>query len=216
NGLFKFEKIKVNEIIAIDDLKLADKAVTCVLGQSGSGKSTLRRLLNNLNRPDKGEMLYQGQSLEEIDQITLRRKITMDSQTPVIFEGTIRDNLLIGLQFSEQDSVSDEVLKQILNRISLHKELNMDAADLSGGEQQRLALARVLLLDAEVFLLDEPSSALDDTTANNVIQTFVEQITKDGNTIIMVTHDKKLADLVADYMVCMDDYSLALPEKEGV
>lgn len=214
--MFKFEKIKVNEIIAIDDLMIADKAVTCVLGQSGSGKSTLLRLLNNLNSPDKGEILYQGQSLEEIDPVTLRRKITMVSQTPVIFEGTIRDNLLIGLQFSEQDSVSDEVLKQILNRISLHKELNMDAADLSGGEQQRLALARVLLLDAEVFLLDEPSSALDDTTANNVIQTFVEQIKKDGNTIIMVTHDKKLADLVADYMVCMDDYSLALSEKEGV
>src|SRR5699024_9458344 len=128
---------------------IADKAVTCVLGQSGSGKSTLLRLLYNLNSPDKGEILYQGKLLEEIDLVTLRRKITMVSQTPVIFEGTIRDNLLIGLQFSEQDSVSDEVLKQILNRISLHKELNMDAADLSGGEQQRLALARVLLLDAE-------------------------------------------------------------------
>jgi len=214
--LFKLEKIKVNGIIAIDDLMIADKAVTCIMGQSGSGKSTLLRLLNNLASFDEGEISYQGQSLQEIDPVILRRKITMVSQTPVIFDGTVRENLLIGLQFSGQDPVSDEVLKRILNKMSLHKELTTDAADLSGGEQQRLALARVMLLDAEVFLLDEPSSALDDTTANNVIQTFVEQIKKDGNTIIMVTHDKKLADLVADYMVCMDDYSLALPEKEGL
>src|SRR5690625_7245477 len=108
---------------------IADKAVTCVLGQSGSGKSTLLRLLNNLNSPDKGEILYQGQSLEEIDPVTLRRKITMVSQTPVIFEGTIRDNLLIGLQFSEQDSVSVVVLKQILYRFLLHKELNKYVSD---------------------------------------------------------------------------------------
>lgn len=206
----------MNKIIAIDDLSIADQAVTCVVGQSGSGKSTLLRLLNNLNSPDAGKILYQGQSLQEMDPVNLRRKITMVSQTPVIFEGTVRDNLLIGLQFSEQDLVSDEMLEQILKRMSLTKELNTDAADLSGGEQQRLALARVLLLNAEVYLLDEPSSALDDATATNVIQAFIKQVKNAGSTIIMVTHDRKLADLVADYTICMDDYSLALPEKEGV
>src|SRR5699024_12350427 len=118
---------------------------------------------------------------------TLSRKCSILSQTRVIIDGTVRENLLIGLQFSGQDPVSDEVLKRILNKMSLHKELNTDAADLSGGEQQRLALARVMLLDAEVFRLDEPSSALDDTTANNVIQAFVEQFKNDGNTIIMVS-----------------------------
>lgn len=214
--MFKIEKVKVNKIIAIDDLSIADQAVTCVVGQSGSGKSTLLRLLNNLNSPDAGKILYQGQSLQEMDPVNLRRKITMVSQTPVIFEGTVRDNLLIGLQFSEQDLVSDEMLEQILKRMSLTKELNTDAADLSGGEQQRLALARVLLLNAEVYLLDEPSSALDDATATNVIQAFIKQVKNAGSTIIMVTHDRKLADLVADYTICMDDYSLALPEKEGV
>lgn len=214
--MFELEKVKVNKIIAIDDLSIADQAVTCVVGQSGSGKSTLLRLLNNLNSPDAGKILYQGQSLQEMDPVNLRRKITMVSQTPVIFEGTVRDNLLIGLQFSGQDNVSDEVLEQILKRMSLTKELNTDAADLSGGEQQRLALARVLLLNAEVYLLDEPSSALDDATATNMIQAFIKQVKNAGSTIIMVTHDRKLADLVADYTICMDDYSLALPEKEGV
>lgn len=214
--MFKLVNVKVNEIMEIDELTIADQAVTCVVGQSGSGKSTLLRLLNNLFSPDEGEVLYQEKYLKVFDPVILRRKVTMVSQTPVIFDGTVRDNLLIGLQFSEQDPVTDQALNRMLKLVALDKELSTEAADLSGGEKQRLALARVMLLDAEVYLVDEPSSALDDTTAKDVIQTFVHHIKNNGKTIVMVTHDRNLAELVADYMIYMDDYSLALPEKEGV
>src|SRR5699024_6756973 len=140
------------------------------VGQSGSGKSTLLRLLNNLISPDAGKIHYQDESLHKIDPVLLRRKITMVAQTPVIFDGTVRDNLLIGLRFSEKEPVTDQIMVRMLKTMKLDKKLETDAADLSGGEKQRLALARVMLLDAEVFLLDEPSSALDDTTAKEVIQ----------------------------------------------
>lgn len=214
--MIRLEYVCVNEIIKIDDLTIGDKSVTCVVGQSGSGKTTLLRLLNNLDSPDEGEIRYHNELMRKLDPIILRRKITMVAQTPVIFDGTIRDNLLIGMQFAEQEAAGEQKMKQVLDTMALNKELDTDASDLSGGEEQRLALARALLLDAEVFLLDEPSSALDDTTARNVIQAFADQIRKDKKAIVMITHDRKLAELFADSVIDMDKYSLALPEKEGV
>lgn len=213
--MLKLKDICVDTIIKVNDLTIEEKAVTCVIGQSGSGKSTFLRLLNNLDDPSKGEVYYQDTPFHKMDPIQLRRKITMIPQTPVIFEGTIRENLQIGLKFSEKEVASDDDLQRVMQMMELDKGVEEDAENLSGGEKQRLALARNILLDATVFLLDEPTSALDDTTASHVIQNFVDYGKQKDKTIIMVTHDQDLAKSIADHFIHMDHYSQIIKEKEA-
>ncbi|MDF2524716.1 MAG: transporter ATP-binding protein, partial [Clostridiales bacterium] len=114
-------------------------------------------------------------------------------QTPVIFEGNIKENLLIGLNFSEKPAADEETLIYAMKRLSLHKDLNENAEKLSGGEKQRLALARVMLMRPEVLLLDEPSSALDDSTEHKVINQMIQFAKENHATVIIVTHSKEVA-----------------------
>lgn len=210
--MFKIEELIVKNVLKIKELKLHGSVVS-IEGQSGSGKSTLLRLFNNLDSPKSGTIYYKDESLIKINPMKLRRTIVMVPQEPVVFDGTIRDNLLLGLKFSGQDKENDSSLKDILNNLWLEdKTLDTSASDLSGGEKQRLTLARVLLMkEVEVFLLDEPASSLDDETTEHVLNEFINQA--QNQQIIMVTHDKKLSEQYADQKINMDDYSVRLKHK---
>lgn len=208
--MFQIENLNVENVIQIDRLKL-DADVISIEGQSGSGKSTLLRLLNNLDDPSSGRVYYENTLLTDIDPMTLRRKIVMVPQNPVVFDGTIRDNLLLGLDFSGAEVASDKQLRSMMDMLWLDKKLDTAAADLSGGEKQRLALGRVLLMKgAEVFLLDEPSSDLDDETSDHIIQSFIQRAQEQQQQIIMVTHDKQITEKFADQQINMDDYSMQI------
>jgi putative ABC transport system ATP-binding protein len=206
--LFKLENVKVTGILNIENLTIPDKTITCILGPSGSGKSTLLRLLNNLVSPDSGELWYKEQAIMEINPIQLRRRIVMVPQTPVIFDGTVKENLLIGSAFSEKDPPSSHELEEAIQMCLLKKDLKESADHLSGGEKQRLSLARAILMKPEVFLLDEPSSALDEETAHIVIQRMVEHVKCHSQTLIMVTHDKEIANMVSDNHIEITKYSV--------
>jgi len=119
-------------------------------------------------------------------------------QTPAIFPGSIKENLLIGLKFAEKPLAEDEKLSSALQFVKLKKGLAEDADKLSGGEKQRLALARVILMEPEVFLLDEPSSALDEETEQLIIEAIVQYCRLNKKTLIMVTHSKKIAKTFAE------------------
>lgn len=199
--MFSLKEVKYKNILDIGNLDILQGKVTCIVGESGSGKTTLLRLLNKLISCDSGEILYNNQSINDLDSVKLRREVVMLSQSPAIFSENIKDNLLIGLKFSERPPVSDEKLYQILKIVNLDKELTEDAKKLSGGEKQRLALARVMLMEPEVLLLDEPSSALDENTEHVVIQSLVNYAKKNNKTLIMVTHSKKVATLFADQII---------------
>ena len=196
--MFSIEQITYKNIISISKLTIHEKEITCIVGESGSGKTTLLRMLNHLISPDQGRITFQNQDLMDIDPIELRRKVVMLPQTPVIFQGTLRDNLEIGLRFSDKSSPSEKELAETLKRVKLQKDLDENAQNLSGGEKQRLALGRILLMEPEVLLLDEPSSALDDETESLIIQTFVDYAKEHSKTLIMVTHSKALAKNFAD------------------
>ena len=152
--MFSLKNVKYKDILQIDDLVIEDYKVTCIVGESGSGKTTFMRLLNKLISCDSGKILYNNQDISNIDSIQLRRNIVMLPQTPTIFPGDIKENLLIGLKFSEKPLVDDDKLCDVLKFVNLNKNLNDDSDSLSGGEKQRLALGRVILLDPDVFLLD--------------------------------------------------------------
>ena len=206
--MFHIENLVVQDVIQIDALQL-DESVISIEGQSGSGKSTLLRLLNNLDDPTSGTIHYQDELLTNIEPMSLRKKIVMVPQNPVVFDGTIRENLLKGLEFSGAGAAPDDRLKDLLEALWLDKDLETSASELSGGEKQRMALGRVLLMDqAEVFLLDEPSSDLDDETSNHVIREFISHASEQQQQTIMVTHDKQITDQFAKQKINMDDYSM--------
>jgi putative ABC transport system ATP-binding protein len=154
--------------------------------------------------PDSGEILYLNTPLEQIDSINLRRKVVMLPQNPAIYNSTIRDNLLIGLKFSEKSMENDERLISSLKSARLNKDLNESVDNLSGGEKQRLALARVLLLNPDVYLLDEPSASLDEETERIIIENLVSECKKNAKSVIMVTHSNKIATTYADLVIRID------------
>lgn len=196
--MFRFNNIKFKHILDIENLTIEKGKVTCIIGESGSGKTTLLKLFNKMITNDKGDIFYNDKNLKEIDSVELRREVIMLPQIPTVFSGTVRDNLLIGLKFSEKPLVDDEVLNNILKVVSLNKKLDDDSSDLSGGEKQRLALGRIMIMEPEVLLLDEPSSALDDETEMIIMENLASYTKENGKTLIIVTHSKKLAYTYSD------------------
>lgn len=212
--MFVLKEIIINDVLEIDELTLSSEVIS-IEGQSGTGKSTVLRLLNNLDDPTSGDIYFKEQKLTDIEPLKLRKRIVMLPQNPVIFDGTIKDNLNIGLDLSNQELASDESLKEILNSFWIDKDLETSASDLSGGEKQRVSLARILLMkQAEVFLLDEPSSDLDDKTSEHIIDNFIKRAKKNNQQIIMVTHDEHISERFADIVINMDNYSKNVHSEE--
>ncbi len=203
--MFTFDNVKYKDILAIDDLKIELGKVTCITGPSGSGKSTFLRLINKLISPDSGIIALNGENIASIDSVSYRRKVPMLSQSPVTFPGTIRDNLLIGRKFQGKETLNDDKLIAALKAVSLDEPLDKDIENLSGGEQQRVSIARLMLLDSEVYLLDEPSSALDDLTEDFVIKSMVDIARDENKTIIYVTHSNSMADKYSDRVINIVD-----------
>jgi len=163
--------------------------VYSVLGPSGAGKSSLLRLLNRLDEPTSGEVVFDGQNYREIDPCTLRRQIGYLFQVPYMFTGTIGDNLRLA-----DPELTDEQIEDQLQTVSLASlKPNHDVANLSVGEKQRVALARLLATNPKVVLLDEPTAALDPTHTEN-IEALIKHIAEEHQlAVIFVSHDPNQA-----------------------
>jgi putative ABC transport system ATP-binding protein len=185
------------------DLDLELDRVTAVLGPSGSGKTTLLRLCNRLEVPTSGRVLLDDVDLAQHDPLTLRRRVGMVFQQPVVFAGTVRDNLAVA------DPLVREGCSTILARVGLPPELaDRQADDLSGGEAQRLCIARTLLTEPDVVLMDEPTSSLDREN-RSVIERLVRSLADDGIAIVWVTHDLEQARRLARDLVVLIDGRVA-------
>lgn len=190
--MFEIKNLTFKHILKIEHLCI-DRQITCITGPSGSGKTTLLRMLNRLNDPDAGSIYFNGENILEMSPVALRRRVVMLGQTPILYPGTIADNLQIGLTLSEQKAASEQRLREYLKKVGLSKDLEDTCEKLSGGEKQRLCLARVLLMDADVYLADEPSSALDKETEGFVIDNLVNFVQENDKQLIMVTHSAEIA-----------------------
>lgn len=198
--MFEVKNIKFKDILDIPFLRI-NKPITCIVGSSGSGKTTLLRMLNCLNVPDEGEIFYNNQEISKMDTVRLRRNVVMLGQTPVIYSGSIEDNLQIGLEFSKRLPASESAMKETLARVELNKQLSEGCSNLSGGEKQRLCLARVMLMDADTYLLDEPSAALDKETEQFIIDNFSKFVLENNKELIMVTHSEQIAQKFPDSII---------------
>lgn len=208
--MFKLDNVKYKHILDIRKLEIPGNRITCIVGESGGGKTTLLRLLNKLISCDSGEISYKGRPLRSIPSVELRRQVVMLPQQPVIYPGTVRDNLLVGLKFAEKPAVDDARLRQVLSMVHLSKELSEQGEKLSGGEKQRLALGRVILLEPEVFLLDEPSSALDEGTERLIIERLAAHTKETNKTLVMVTHSRQIARDYAESIVVLNHGSIEI------
>ncbi|HFR4145015.1 ABC transporter ATP-binding protein [Bacillus cereus] len=199
--MFILKNVIYKDILHIPYLQIQKEKITCIIGESGSGKSTLLRMLNDLQSPTSGTIEYNGKLISDYHPIQLRRDVVMLGQTPPIFDGTVKDNLLMGLRLSEKPFPNDDALRSALQTVSLDKQLEDSASSLSGGEKQRLAFARIVLMDPPVYLLDEPTSALDSDTERRVMKQFTELARKKKKTIIFITHSQQLPKEVADDII---------------
>ncbi len=162
-----------------------------VLGRSGSGKSTLLRLLNRLVEPVAGTILLEGRELAAHDPLALRRKVALVGQTPVAFEGTVRDNLLTRTRATP--APPEDALAAALDDVGLARAFLDRAADeLSVGERQRMCLARALVWDPTVLLLDEPTSALDPKSLGVIAELITSLAARRSMSVVAATHQPEL------------------------
>jgi putative ABC transport system ATP-binding protein len=179
---------------------IAAARATVVVGPSGSGKSTLLRLLNRLEEPTGGRVLFHDRPLLEYDVLALRRRVGLLMQRPTAFPGTVLDNLRVAAP-----ALTDDEARALLVRVGLPEVFaTRDTADLSGGEAQRVCLARALAAGPEVLLLDEATSALDPFAAQ-VVERAVTSLVADGLAVVMVSHDLAQAKRLADDLVVVID-----------
>jgi putative ABC transport system ATP-binding protein len=193
-------------------LQIPCQGVTAFAGPSGAGKSTLLRLLNRLDDPLRGSLRWEGRQVDEWDPQQLRRRVAMIFQRPPLFAGTVHDNLLVAVPDLDRDGAL-----AALDRVGLARELlDRDAADLSGGEAQRMCIARALLTEPAVLLADEPTSSLDGAAQRTIEDLFRSIADDDGVAVLWVTHDVDQLRRIADHVVVVVDGGIAatghLPE----
>ncbi|MFN8189904.1 MAG: ATP-binding cassette domain-containing protein [Nocardioidaceae bacterium] len=166
--------------------------VVAVVGGSGAGKSSLLRLLNRLDEPTAGRVLVEGVDQAETPPGELRRRVGMVLQTPRMFTGTVADNLRWAFRARGED-LDDATVTSLLERVQLPGYADREAGSLSGGEAQRVSLARTLANQPRVLLLDEPTSALDEDTKAEVEATLRDVLTDQDVSCLIVTHDEAQA-----------------------
>lgn len=165
--------------------------ILAIKGASGTGKSTLLKILARLVKPERGELFYLGKSYREISALEWRRKIHYAAQKPVMFEGTVEDNLRLpfnikNMPLSYDESLVLEYMNELLLPASL---LQQKAHNLSGGEAARVALIRALLIEPEVLLLDEPTASLDSNSRGKVINLVGNWVGRQaGRAVVLISH----------------------------
>ena len=215
NYLYQLKDIARNvkriQILSGISLDIHSGEFLALLGPSGSGKTSLLRLFNGLDSPTGGKLDYRGKSIEHWDIRLLRQQVGMVFQEPVVVAGSVRDNLIIRQRWEKSiKPLSDLDLLATLDKVGLLSiDLHIDARSLSGGEKQRLALARVLLNQPQVLLLDEPTASLDPTLARRIIQRVAELHREMNLTCIMVSHDPTLVRRFAERVVFLHEGQIA-------
>jgi putative ABC transport system ATP-binding protein len=200
----------------IDDvsLRVEEGQFVAVFGPSGSGKSSLMKLINRLIEPDEGQVYVCGDEYRTIDPQTLRQQVSLMMQTPHLFPGTVAENVAFGPS-QRGEEISRETIKDLLKAVGLAGFADRKVGELSGGEAQRVSLARVLANQPRVLLLDEPTSALDEQIKRSAEEVILRVIRENELTCLMITHDRAQAERMADEIVMLEQGKLVSSTKNG-
>lgn len=198
-----------NPILEIDAQELPQARITALIGANGSGKTTLLKILSFLMPPDSGEICFAGQALSAKSARTLRNRVGLVLQNPYLLKGSVVKNIEIGLKFRGVESSERAIrVKKMLAWLDMEKLAERSVKSLSGGEAQKTAIARTLVLDPAVILLDEPFTHLDRDFAEELgalIQNLRDEYDK---TIIFTSHDQLQAQALSDHIYSLIDAKL--------
>lgn len=196
---------KYNGVIALKNvnLKIERGEMLTILGPNGSGKTTLLKILGALETPTLGSVLYKEVKIDDSNVEKFRKKVTLVFQRTVLLRGSVRDNIAYGLRI--RNLPQEEIIKRVdraLTLVGLQDLADRQARELSGGEQQRCSLARALVLDCDLLLLDEPTANLDPESLIIVKQVII-RLNEKGSTIVLATHNLKQAEELSERIVLL-------------
>ncbi len=210
--MIRFENVSrsfFNKVIVEDiNLEIADNTITCLIGESGGGKTTILKMINRLIETTSGKITINDQDISKQDPIKLRRQIGyVIQQTGLFPHMTIRDNIAIILKMNEKKEEVEKKVNELMHMVGLDPNEYLDRypSELSGGEQQRVGIARAFATDPEIILMDEPFSALDPVTRSSLQDELLKIQNKAKKTIIFVTHDMDEAIKIADKIAIIND-----------
>lgn len=196
NVSFSYEHQEIPTLSNIN-LTVGKGEKVAIVGPSGSGKSTLLQIMSGLYDIDKGQVSLDGQNISQLDEDIRFEKLNVLLQSQQLFDGTLRYNMFS----SKNDDVIQRVLTSLnLGYLDLEKTITLDGNTLSGGEVQRIALGRLFLKGSPIWLLDEPTTALDEDNTKQVMQLIDEQV----ETLVIATHDLKLLPYFDKIVVLID------------
>jgi putative ABC transport system ATP-binding protein len=196
---------RVGDKVLVEDVSfsLMPGEILAVVGPSGSGKSSLLRLLNRLDEPTEGTVYLEGADYRTSSPRELRRKVGMVTQRAFLFPGTVGENITFG-PAQRREQLSREKIESLLADVGLPGYSSRDVSNLSGGEAQRVSLARSLANNPVVLLLDEPTSALDDASKSAVEALILRVVRQSQLTCVIVTHDTQQARRFADRALLLE------------
>ncbi|PIC82481.1 phosphate ABC transporter ATP-binding protein [Sporosarcina sp. P1] len=205
-----------NVSFEVEDTKILDaitgsfptNQITVLVGPSGAGKTTLLKMCNGLLSPTSGEITIQGQAIHELSPIDLRRQAGMVLQNSPMIAGSVYDNLALPLRLQGK-MLSKEKALDILDQVGLEGEhLKRDSQNLSGGQRQKVSIARTLLNQSKILLMDEITSALDPSSLNEVEDLISTLHQQHAITVIWITHNLEQAKRMGQYAWVMVDGKL--------
>lgn len=185
-------------------LDVASGETVAIVGPSGAGKSSLLRLCNRLDEPTEGTVYLDDTDYRTLPPERLRKRVGLVPQNPALRDGSVRDNVTIGPRL-RGESVSEDRLAAVLDAVGLGGYADRDAGDLSGGEAQRVAIARTVINEPAVLLLDEPTASLDSAAEAEVERLLADLLASGERTVVLVTHDERQAERLADRVARMAD-----------
>ena len=182
------------DVLQINSLDLQHGETLTIVGPNGAGKSTLLLALARLLKPSRGDILYEGKPLKDWDELEYRRKISVVFQAPLLMDMTVEQNVSLGLKFrgTPKEETQERVSKW-MKQLGVESLSNRRAGQLSGGEAQRVSLARAFVLEPELLLLDEPFAALDPPTHAKLLEDLSHILKRDHRTAVFVTHNLREA-----------------------
>lgn len=192
-------------VLDIPSLSIHKGRITTLFGTNGAGKTTLLNLLAFLSEPVSGEVLFSGKIVTgKQEGLRLRRKVGLIAQNPLLLRGSVLENVIRGLKFRGMKSTdSKRLAEHALDQVGIMQLLDRPCRSLSGGEAQKVALARSLALGPEVLLLDEPFTHLDQQSTEQISMVLTDCCRQQGMTVILTTHEHQFGIALADHVISL-------------
>jgi len=190
-----------DKVLDIDQIELAEGSVVSLLGPNGCGKTTLIKVLSWLIEAQNREIFFRGQRIKEDNSLNYRRQLGFIWQKPLFYNQSVRDNVALGLKFRGlPGSEVEEKVEAVINRLGIGELKDKAAHRLSGGQQQKVSIARTLVTEPEILFIDEPNTSLD-MESINLVEEIIKKEADRGTGIMLVTHNFYRARELSDKVI---------------